>query len=336
MKAKRILVTGGSGFIGFNLTRRLVELGVDVHCLVRQQSKIDKLTSLGVSLVYGDLNGDQQSLERAVDGCDLVIHLAGTTNLPSRRIKLLVNVEGTRNLLNACATRTSPPSFVFISSLAAAGPSSRTHPLDETAACRPVSDYGRSKLMAEGVANEFADRIPISIIRPPIVLGPYDQDGRLLFRMIDRSGVHFIAGYSTHFFSVIQVDDLVASILMIAERGKRITVTQPQQGIYYSAADEMPSYWELGQMIGRALGRKRVWCIPTPKFSILATGLLNSTINRFFGGKNFLNFDKAREAVAGSWTCSNVKLKQLGWQPQTSLQQRLQETAEWYRQHQWL
>jgi len=332
MIKKRVLVTGGSGFIGLNLTSRLVQMGMDVHCLVRSSSDTKPLIQLGVRLITADLTGDLNSTDLGSSQYDWVIHLAGTTNLPNRDEKIRINVGGTRNLLQALCGTPKPPTFVFISSLAAAGSSSLDNALTETSPCQPVSDYGHSKLQAEQVSREFASQMPISIVRPPIVLGPHDREGLVLFKLIQQSGIHFVASYSTHFFSVIHVEDLIESIVKVAETGERVTSTSLSQGIYFATSDEAPSYCELGKMIGRAVGQKRVWCVPTPKWSILATGVINSNLNRFFGQRYFLNLDKAREAVAGSWTCSNAKLKELGWQLPEPLQIRLNQTAAWYRQ----
>lgn len=332
MNNKRVLVTGGSGFIGLNLTPRLVQAGMNVDCLIRNSSEIKGLVELGVRLIEGDLTGDLSATDIATEDYDWVIHLAGTTNLPSRKRKMQVNGEGTRKLLQTLVRHPRPPVFILVSSLAAAGPSPRGSQLTEESPCQPVSDYGTSKLQAERVAREFAAQIPISIVRPPIVLGPHDREGLVLFRMIRQLGLHVVASYSTHFFSTIHVADLVESLLVVAEKGDRLTTGSAGRGIYFATSDEAPSYCQLGKMIGQAVGRKKVWCIPTPKFSILATGVINSVLNRWLGQRNFLNLDKAREAVAGSWICSNANLKKLGWSPAESLQTRLDETADWYRQ----
>ncbi|MEN0110196.1 MAG: NAD-dependent epimerase/dehydratase family protein, partial [Planctomycetota bacterium] len=183
----RTLVTGATGFIGVRLVERLVARGDRVACLVRPTSDTGGLEPLGVERAVGSL-GDAESLVRAVggsfggEGAEVVLHVAGLTHAWRAEDFHRVNAEGTATLCRAAAGASSPPTVVLLSSLAAAGPSPDGAPHTEATKPAPISHYGRSKLAGERAARRFADRLPLSIVRPPVVFGPGDRDGLLLFK----------------------------------------------------------------------------------------------------------------------------------------------------------
>jgi nucleoside-diphosphate-sugar epimerase len=336
MIGEKILVTGATGFIGTNLVKRLAGFGLDVTCLVRQPARARQLERQGVRIVAGDITGDLDGLADAVRGKDTVFHLAGLTTAPHRHELLDVNARGTENVLKACARQASSPVMIHVSSLAAAGPANNRQPLTEGGNCKPVSDYGRSKLLSEMACRKFADKLPITIVRPPIVLGPGDRAGLSLFKSIDNSGFHFVPGYRTHRFSVIHSDDLVEALISVADHGKRIDGETRSRGVYFTSADESPSWADLGRMVARALG-KNAFVVPLPCWGLKVAGAVATGISRLLDRRLFLNADKAREATAGSWICSNQQLRaETNWRPMATLAERLEDTVRWYRAQGWL
>ena len=217
----RALITGASGFIGSQLAAALVARGQTVSCLVRSRSPVEHLKSLGAQLIEGDVTAPQ-SLTAAVAEADVVYHLAGLTRARSRAEFLSVNDAGVANILEACRRRTTPPTVVVVSSLAAAGPSQRDRPRREADPPAPVSNYGRSKRAGELAAVARAGDLPITIVRPPIVLGEADATGLTLFQMVSRTGIHLVMGFRPVRLSVIHVADLVAALILAAERGQRL------------------------------------------------------------------------------------------------------------------
>jgi len=117
----RVLVTGASGFIGGQLVDALLANSDDVTCLVRAKSDTSALQLKGVNLAFGDVT-DPSSLPAAIASAETVYHLAGLTKANTAAKFHRVNEVGVRNVVDACAKRTSPATVVVVSSLAAAGP----------------------------------------------------------------------------------------------------------------------------------------------------------------------------------------------------------------------
>lgn len=169
---ERILLTGGSGFVGGLLLARLVADGRQVRALVRRPIDRERLPDPRVELALGQLD-DEESLARAADGCDLVYHVAGLNQLcladPAPLYQ--VNVEGTRRMLEA-ARRAGVRRVVYTSSAATLG-GDGSSVLDETAAppAEFTSHYARSKFEAEQLALAF-DGVEVVAVNPSSVQGP--------------------------------------------------------------------------------------------------------------------------------------------------------------------
>src|SRR6266511_1500482 len=170
----RVLVTGGTGFVGGLLLARLVAEGRQVRALIRRPADREQLPDPQVELALGDIR-DEEALVRAADGCAVVYHLAGINQLclPDPTPLYRVNVDGTRNML-AAARRAGVRRVVYTSSAAVFdGDGSRF--LDETAPwpepATLTSHYARSKLQAEKLATGF-DGVEVVLVNPASVQGP--------------------------------------------------------------------------------------------------------------------------------------------------------------------
>ena len=337
----KVLVTGANGFIGTNLVEALVAQGDEVTCLVRKTSRLERLRPLGGKVVYGDVT-DRESLAGPIVGQEVVYHLAGRTKALRAEQFHRVNHEGTRNVARTCAEKTSPPVLVVVSSLAAAGPAIDGRPRTEADPPEPVSNYGRSKLAGEAAVRKLADRVPVTIVRPPITLGPADVDGLKMFKAIAVTGVHMVPSFSQHKFSVIDARDLAELLILAARRGARIPAAKTDdlsdaQGVYYAACNEHPTYAGLGRMVADALGRRWVIALPTAMPVGGTVAACAQMIGWICRRPRYLSVDKAREISAGSWVCSHQAAKdQLGFSVTTPLAERLRQTAQWYRDEGWL
>jgi nucleoside-diphosphate-sugar epimerase len=135
-------------------------------------------------------------------------------------------------------------------------------------------------------------------------------------------------------------------MIAAAQRGERLrgssdghtaSVQPPGQGYYFVAADERPTYAELGRLVANAVGREkiRIVCAPRALVYTLATG--NEVWGRVMRRPRYLNLDRIQEMKAGHWICSSAKAReQLHFAPGASLQDRLTQTADWYKAHGWL
>ncbi|MCB1134620.1 MAG: NAD-dependent epimerase/dehydratase family protein, partial [Verrucomicrobiae bacterium] len=167
-----------------------------------------------------------------------VFHLAGRTKALDAAEFHRDNAAGVQIVAETCAAQDPPPVLVMTSSLAAGGAGTFKSPRREDDPPAPVSHYGRSKLAGERAAAEFADRVPITVIRPPIVFGPGDKATLQMFRGMRMFPVHPTPGFTKWPVSLVYAGDLCAALTQAAVRGERLpapgaTDAAPGQGVYY-------------------------------------------------------------------------------------------------------
>lgn len=339
----RAFVTGASGFVGRNLVQRLVQQGVQVRCWVRASSSVRFLRRMGAELCYGSLD-DGGRLCEAIADCDWVFHVAGLTQALRRDELMRVNSGAAGQVAWACSRQPEPPVLVLVSSLAAAGPCPRGTVRTETDRPAPVSHYGHSKRAGELAVQRFADRVPVTVLRPGVVFGPWGRAMLPAFRSIARLGVHMVPTFAPPPLSMIHAEDLADLSILAAQRGQRLRPASPDQvttvdarGYYFACDEQYPDYAELGRMIGRSVGRRGVFCwhLADP-FPWMVGGLVE-LVSRIRRHAEIVSVDKMREAHASSWASSPLAARQdLGFCPTMCLADRIQATSDWYRQYGWM
>jgi nucleoside-diphosphate-sugar epimerase len=317
----RSLVTGASGFIGRRLVFELARRGDEVACLVRRTSRTAPLRSLPVELVVGDV-GDPASLLPAVSGRDRVFHLAGLIQAAGDAPLEAANVRGTRNLIEACL-RSTPDlgRFVFVSSIAAAGPSGPGRPLTEADAPHPVSAYGRSKLAAERIVRDAGTRLPVTVVRPPNVLGPGSRELDAAIRLLRRRLSPSI-GDGRPRTSLVDVDDLVTALILAAEDPR-------SAGETYFVTDGGAYAWpEIIAALAEELGVGR-FRIGVPFGIQIAAAGLAEAFSRATGRPPRLTREIVRAGHDRFWLYDGSKIgRDLGFRPRYGMRDSVRRAVE--------
>jgi dihydroflavonol-4-reductase len=324
-----VLVTGASGFVGGHVVEALARNGIRPRCLVRPTSRMDFIEQWAPEFVVGDVTSPA-SLAAAVEGVDGIVHCAGVIRASSLPEYLRVNAEGCDHLYRACrAAHPSVQSIVHISSLAAYGPSAPDRPIREGQERRPISHYGRSKLAGHLVAEAHMDRLPITILVPPAVYGPFDRAFLGLFACVKR-GVTPVIGRSERWISLIYAKDLARAALACLRNKKAV-------GNEYFLEDGHPHAWRdvtssIGQAMHTSFTRIRI--------PLLVARLAGAAIGwgaRCAGKSSFFDRDRQKDFFQPAWTCSSARIRaELGFSPQYTLSQGMEETVLWYQRHHWL
>ncbi len=335
----QVLVTGATGFIGSYLATELVRRGQAVRCLVRQTSSPAALTylrELGANLLRGDLT-DPASLQAAVNGVSTVYHLGGGGTFGMRDDTCFrINVLGTRNLLDGCASGGPVAKFVHVSTCGVMG--NITHPpANESYPGRPEGyTYARAKAEAEKVALAFRDRVPVVVTRFPMVYGPplfaERRPMRLggvtpllpILSMIRRGRWAYIGDGQalTHW---TYIDDIVQGLVLAADRGR------PGE-VYILAGRQWCTMQEFAETLAAILG------VPMPRRRIspmlarlVAAGAelparltgrtLRGLVDSILANRAF-DISKAR--------------RELSYEPQVDLDEGIRRTVRWYEEQGYL
>jgi nucleoside-diphosphate-sugar epimerase len=325
---RRVLVTGGHGFVGSHLVEALLARGDRVRCLSRRAGASSSLAGKDVEVVPGDVR-DAGAVERGVRGADEVYHLAALTRSLTEREMRAVNVGGTARLLAAALREGLAGRFVLCSSLAASGPSRDGRPRTEDAPCAPVTWYGRSKLEAERIVLAAADRLPVTVARPPSVYGPRERDLLAIFRAVARGFAPRMEP-SPRTISLVYATDLAEGLVALAGS------PDARGGTFFLAHEETIAPEALTAAIARALGRAgRPLRIAPGVVGLL--GRLAELGSQLTGAPALLSRQRLVDLREEHWTCSPERaFRVVGWRARTSLADGLARTAAWYREHGWL
>lgn len=329
MIVRSALVTGANGFIGSHLVDFLLKQGLHVRCLVRTTSNLRWLKDDSVEYVYGDLT-DIASLRQAVEKIDIIFHLAGKTKAKNKTVFFSANAQGTENLLQAvCDVNPGISRFVYVSSIAAAGPSQKDRPHREEDIPNPVTIYGKSKLEGERRVWKFKNKIPVTIVRPPVVFGPRDEDVLRFFKIISK-GILPQLGGKDRYAGFVYVEDLVKGLFLASTHPAAIGQ------LYYLATAGVFSWDAFGQGIAKVL-KRRVYKLPVPLLFFVLSTLFEELRVRIFHQESILNLQKLPEYRNRFWTCSIEKAKQeLGFQPDWTMESAIEKTIRWYQEFEYL
>ncbi len=322
----QVLITGANGFLGSALSRRMVGAGHPVRALVRPGSDLSALEGVAVERVAGDVT-DAASVQRAVEGVEVVFHLAGLRRAPERSAFFRVNAEGTRTVCDAML-RVGARRLVLAGSLAAVGPSRPDRPHVETDPFAPEEWYGESKAEAERIALGTSG-LEVTVARPPRILGPGDRENLVFFRLVKR-GIRLEIGGGPRPLSVVDVDDVVELLLLLAQRPEAVGEA------FFAPGPDQTTLEEIQSLGAEVLGVKPRTLRLSPR-RLRALAAVADGFSRLTGKHLPLNRKLARQLLAPAWTCSGEKARaRLGWTPRIDARTSIARSAAWYQAHGWL
>ena len=324
----RALVTGATGFIGGNLAVELLNDGFQVRALAREGSNRRNLQGLDVEVALGDLR-DVSSLEKALDGCDVLFHVAANYALwtPDPMLTYDTNVKGTENILAAAVAKgvervvyTSTESTIGISRQTGLGTEDLEMELGQLG-----GHYKRSKLLAERIALGFCRKgLPVVVVHPTVPVGPRDVKPTPTGQII----VDFLNGrmpaYVNTGLNVVAVEDVARGHILALRKGK--------PGERYILGNRNLTLRETFEILGGISG------ITPPGFRIplwlaMSVALVDELVVARITGK------PPRVPIAGvqaarkfrHFDCSKA-IKQLGL-PQTPVEIALDRSVRWFREN---
>lgn len=324
MTLKRILITGGSGFIGRALAKKLVSQGFGVRSFdLKPPSKALE----GVETVLGDLHGEE--LKPALQGCDAVVHLAAVVQTHGpRSLFERVNVEGTRRVAEL-AKEQGVPRCVFSSSVAvfdfAIGYDNAD---EETPTGGSLGHYGQSKLKAERILRALRDdRFSATIIRPGLLpYGPNDRAGSFaLLQSIEKQQPMLINGGHA-VLSTSYIENLADGLALCS------THPAARNETFHLVDDGAPTWLQLvttaAEMLGVNPNTKN-----TPRWlALTAANACEATwkLLRKMSAPPVSRY--AVDLVSRPLHFSSEKAKdRLGYQPRIELEEGLRRSIDWYR-----
>ena len=318
----KAFVTGGTGFVGANLVRLLLQQGYKVKALVRQSSSLANLEPLDMEMVEGDLNSSE--LTQQMSDCQVVFHVAAQYSLwqGDRHSLYRNNVLGTRNVLN-CARQAGIERTVYTSSVAAIGVKQGI--ADETYQSpveKLVGDYKKSKYYAEREAVKAVEQgQDIVIVNPSTPIGAFDlkptPTGEIIVRFLNRK----MPFYVDTGLNLIDVKDVAWGHLLALKKGRT--------GDRYILGNQNLTFKQLLSKLEQITG------LPAPKYTIpypipYSVAWLEENILAHLGKQPTIALDGVRMSKQKMFYDASKAVNELGL-PQSDIDKALAEAVEWFR-----
>jgi len=320
MTNQRVLVTGGSGFLGINLVRHLLEKGYEISVIDLSSFTYEDCRTK-IRVIDGDIR-DMEKVREAMTDVDLVVHCAAALPLYNEDDIFSTDMEGTRNVIST-AHRSGVKRFVHISSTAVYGIPD-THPIYEEHPVAGVGPYGKAKIQAEEVCLEFRNRgMTVPILRPKSFVGPERLGVFAMFYDWAYTGHHFpVLGKGNNPYQLMDVADLCEAVyLCLTLSAERVN------DIFNVGAREFTTLKEDFQAVLDEAGHgKRMISIPVKPAIALLKLLEKMGISPLYqwiydtvSRESFVSIDKAE--------------KELGFDPKYSNKDALIRNYRWYVEH---
>jgi nucleoside-diphosphate-sugar epimerase len=335
----RILITGATGFVGSHLVARLLDDNKSltskrqyaIRILMRRGSKLNNIISNNdaadkLEIVYGDLT-DNASLLNATKDVDIVFHLAALLGSPEITYSQIydANVKGTQNLLRA-SEKNKVKRFIHISSVAAMGPIKQGMIADEKTPCNPVSDYDKTKYLAELAVKE--SKLRWTIIRPTTVYGPGEIKNKAKMFSFIKKGLFRIIGDGKNMLALVYIDDLIEAILLAAHSNASSCQTYIISGDYSGS-----SSCTMNNFVATIATHLQVNVPGHMPLWLAKTAALCFKTLRIFKVPQLLSSDRIRSLTNSSSFSIAKARKELGYSPKVSLDEGIARTVSWYEKN---
>lgn len=302
---KKILITGATGFIGKYIVEHALKNGYEVYLAVRDKSDFSRIADLDFKKITVDFSSEESiansfSLDIVFD---TVVHSAGVKSCFVASDYYTHNVALTKNLCAVLHKRKLlKGKFIYMGSLAALGPGDKVSLADitENKAAKPISDYGKSKLLAE--KEVVRSGLNYTILRPTAVYGKGTSDYNGLVKIV-KKGLAVYTAKPSQRLSFIHAEDVARIVFMTDDFLQKNQTFNVSDGIDYTLAS-------IYEIVASALKVKIRLRLRIPFFLVLAMAHYNHYIEKIFKIENALNsIEKANEVTAHNWKCSAKKLK---------------------------
>ncbi|MFB6344491.1 MAG: NAD-dependent epimerase/dehydratase family protein [bacterium] len=315
----KVLVTGGAGFLGRHLVRKLLDEGNEVTVVDLRGFEDDRFSDEPVTVLEGDVS-DEDFMLSALQDTDIVVHAAAALPIQSRRQIRQTDYEGTRVAL-ATAKANNVDRFIYVSTTAVYGIHDTPFPIDENFPKDPVGPYGLAKYKAELECLDYQDDMFVSIVRPKTFVGP-ERLGimEVLFDWIRRGKNVYLLGDGTNKYQLLDVADLCEAIWLACVHPEADDIFNIGATNYGSINEDMQPVLDeadTGAELVHLPARPVQWIL-----RILETLNLSPIVQWQYGtmDKN-LSVDPAKAR------------RTLGWKPDYSNQEALLRNWHWYEKN---
>ena len=323
----KVLVTGATGFIGGNLARELWRRGDDVRALVRPGSNRLTIENTGIIPVEGDIL-DRQSVDRAVQGCEAVFHVAAAYTFWSRDPAGVsrTNVAGTLNVLEAArqsgVSRTVYTSTVGTVGLLKNGIADEGTPLDPKSL---HGHYKKSKFQAEREALALAAAgMPLVVVNPTAPVGPWDvkptPTGKMVLDFLRRK----IPAYLKTGMNLVDVADVVEGHILALGKGKT--------GERYILGNRNVSLKEIFDILSSQTGLPAPR-IRAPYWLVVGAGYADRFVEgTLLSREPVIPVEGVLASKTPAYVSCEKAVRELG-QPQRPIEDALKQAVDWFTEH---
>lgn len=325
----RVLVTGGTGFVGRYLVQELISRHSMCRLLVRPNSNTEGLAyKENVELWTGDITRPE-TLQGISEGIDDVYHLAAEGNVSAisetayQRF-VAMNVDGTKNLITECSKNKEIKKFVHFSSTAAMGLIKKKM-VDESYVPQPVTPYQKSKLESEMMALRLGEKlgVPIVIVRPCMIYGANGKGEFLKTCTLMRKGLFPRVGLGENLTPLVHVKDVVQGAIKASENGL------PGE-VYLLASERSISMTELRNLVVDAWGTKAMYPY-VPVWFMMFVAWCFEMLGRVTGKPPIATRRNIASTVWDLVFSIEKAKRELGYHPQVSFQEGVPETVRWFK-----